>query len=314
MAIKLMKYQSRTRRVILQSLAMVGLITMVLISAPRAFALVDTSSKKIVFIAGNPSHSRGEHEHRAGCMLLADQLNKSGLPVQAVVTTHGWPQDVSIFQGVAAVIIYSDGGSDHPALQHLEELKKLAKDGVGIGCIHYAVEIPVGAPGDTFCDLIGGYFETNWSVNPHWQGSFKLPMHEITRGIHDFEITDEWYYHLRFTPEMAGITPILTALPPPESLSRLDGPHEGNPAVRAAVLERKEPQSLMWAYDRPQKFGAGRAFGFTGGHFHRNWQQDDQRRLVLNAIAWISGLEIPEKGVPSETPSDAAMDANLDEK
>ena len=285
-----------------------------LTSLSPALASADTLPKKIVFIAGNPSHSRGEHEHRAGCMLLADHLNRSGLPVNAVVISHGWAQDDSIFQGAAAVVIYSDGGEGHPALKHLSELKKLAEAGVGIGCIHYAVEIPTGAPGDTLRDLVGGYFETNWSVNPHWQASFKLPKHEVTRGIQDFEITDEWYYHLRFSPEMNGITPILTALPPPDSLRRPDGPHEGNPAVRAAVLERKEPQHVMWVYDRPQKLGSGRSFGFTGGHFHKNWQQDDNRRLVLNAIAWISGLQIPEKGVASETPSDAAMVENLDEK
>jgi type 1 glutamine amidotransferase len=295
-------------------LACIAAIAVILLTLPRAVGEGAMQPKKIVFIAGNPSHSRGEHEHRAGCMLLAKQLNASGLPVQAIVNAHGWPQDESILQGTAAVVIYADGGAGHPALRHLEALNKLAKDGVGIGCIHYAVEIPNGTPGDTLRDLIGGYFETNWSVNPHWQASFKLPKHEVTRGMDDFKITDEWYYHLRFTPELAGITPILTALPPPETLSRLDGAHEGNPAVRAAVLERKEPQHLMWVYERPEKFGKGRAFGFTGGHFHKNWQQDDNRGLVLNAIAWISGIQIPEKGVASETPSDAAMAENLDDK
>ena len=304
----------RISRPVLLPLVRAAQILVGLTSLSPALASADTLPKKIVFIAGNPSHSRGEHEHRAGCMLLADHLNRSGLPVNAVVISHGWAQDDSIFQGAAAVVIYSDGGEGHPALKHLSELKKLAEAGVGIGCIHYAVEIPTGAPGDTLRDLVGGYFETNWSVNPHWQASFKLPKHEVTRGIQDFEITDEWYYHLRFSPEMNGITPILTALPPPDSLRRPDGPHEGNPAVRAAVVERKEPQHVMWVYDRPQKLGSGRSFGFTGGHFHKNWQQDDNRRLVLNAIAWISGLQIPEKGVASETPSDAAMVENLDEK
>ena len=285
-----------------------------LITLPSVHAVVETPTKKIVFIAGNPSHPPGEHEHRAGCMLLAKQLNESGLPLHAVVTAHGWPEDHSIFTGAAAVIIYADGGTSHPALNHLDDLKKLANDGVGIGCIHYAVEIPIGVPGDTLRDLIGGYFETNWSVNPHWQGSFKVPKHQVTQGIHDFKITDEWYYHLRFTPEMAGITPILTALPPPATLSRPDGAHEGNPAVRLAVLDRKESQHVMWVHERPQKLGGGRAFGFTGGHFHKNWQQDDHRRVVLNAIAWISGLQVPEKGVASKTPSNAAMAENLDDK
>ena len=28
------------------------------------------ADKKIVFVAGNPSHASGDHEHRAGCLLL----------------------------------------------------------------------------------------------------------------------------------------------------------------------------------------------------------------------------------------------------
>jgi type 1 glutamine amidotransferase len=270
--------------------------------------------KKIVFVAGNPSHAPGEHEHRAGCMLLAEQLNKSGLPVEAVVTTNGWPKDDSIFDGASAIVMYADGGGGHPALKHLDKLKQLAKDGVGIGCIHYAVEIPKGEPGDLFVDLIGGYFESNYSVNPHWDASFKLPKHAITRGLSDFKIRDEWYYHMRFRKGMKGVTPILTDLPGPDTLTRPDGPHEGNPEVRKAVIDRKEPQHVMWAYERPSGLGGGKAFGFTGGHFHKNWKHDDHRRVVLNAIVWMSGLEVPEKGVSSVTPTDEEMAANLDRK
>jgi hypothetical protein len=125
---------------------------------------------------------------------------------------------------------------------------------------------------------------------------------------------DEWYYHMRFRKDMEGVTPILSDLPSPETLTRPDGPHSGNPDVRAAVLERKEPQHVMWAFERPESLGAGRAFGFTGGHFHKNWQHDDHRRVVLNAIAWIANFNVPENGVPSKTPTDEEMAANLDDK
>lgn len=37
-----------------------------------ALAVVET---KIVLIAGSPSHGPGEHEHHAGCQLLAKKLN-----------------------------------------------------------------------------------------------------------------------------------------------------------------------------------------------------------------------------------------------
>jgi len=270
--------------------------------------------KKIVFVAGKPSHGKGQHEHRAGCMLLAEHLNKSGLPIEAVVVDHGWPADNRVFDGASAVVIYSDGGGGHPGIRQLATLRAMAKKGVGIGCIHYAVEVPKGEAGDAFLDTIGGYFETNWSVNPHWDASFVMPAHEIARGIQDYDMRDEWYYHMRFRKDMEGVTPIVSPLPPAETLSRPDGPHSGNPHVRAAVLERKEKQHVMWAFERPAAAGSGRGFGFTGGHFHKNWQNDQQRRIVLNAITWIAGLAVPEQGVASPAPSDDQMLENLDPK
>ncbi len=287
-------------------------------AAAATFAFVSPShaeaaaKKKIVFVAGNPSHGKGEHEHRAGCMLLADQLNKSGLPIEATVVSNGWPQDEKVFDGAAAVVIYADGGGGHPAMKHLAKLKELADAGTGIGCIHYAVEVPKGEGGQAFLDVIGGYFETDWSVNPTWEGKFKPAKHEISRGIKDFNIVDEWYYHMRFREKMEGVTPILTDLPPKETLNRGEGAHEGNPAVREAVLEKKEPQHVMWAYERDG--GKDRAFGFTGGHYHKNWKNDDVRGIVLNAIAWIAHIEVPKDGVPSKTPTDEEMTANLDKK
>jgi len=293
-------------------LAIAGAVTALLPFANTANA--EQAKKKIVFVAGRPSHGPGEHEHRAGCMLLADQLNKSGLAVEAKVVDNGWPQDASVFDGASAIVIYSDGGGGHPAVKQLEALKAFAKSGVGIGCIHYAVEVPKGDPGNTFLDVVGGYFETDWSVNPTWTASYKLPKHAVTQGIKDFTTLDEWYYHMRFRDKMEGVTPILSAVPGPDTLTRKDGPHEGNPEVRAAVLERKEPQHTMWVYERPASVGKGRAFGFCGGHYHKNWQNDDVRRLVLNSIVWIAGMDVPAKGVPSKTPTDEEMQANLDPK
>jgi type 1 glutamine amidotransferase len=296
------------------SCAVVAILAVINQSPAESGAAAASPKKKIVFVAGRPSHGPGEHEHRAGCMLLADHLSKSGLPVETVVVTNGWPQDEAVFDGAAAVIFYADGGGGHPAMNHLSTLRRIAATGAGIGCIHYGVEIPKGDAGNTFLDLIGGYFETDWSVNPHWDASFKPGGHPITSGIKEFKIRDEWYYHMRFRENMEGVTPILSDLPGPETLSRPDGPHSGNPAVRAAVLERKEPQHVMWAYERPEAFGKGRAFGFTGGHFHKNWQHDDHRGVVLNAIAWIARIDVPATGVSSKTPTDEEMRANLDKK
>lgn len=266
--------------------------------------------KKVVLIAGKASHGYGEHEHRAGCMLLAKALEEGMPGYRATVVTEGWPEDESVFEDADAILMYCDGAGGHVALPHRETVQSLARRGVGIGCIHFAVEVPEGQAGNDFLDWIGGYFELGWSVNPHWTARFDpLPDHPITRGVKPFAINDEWYYHMRFRPDLEGVTPILTARPPESTLSRPDGPRSGNPAVREAVA-KGEPQHVAWAYERPD---GGRGFGFTGGHFHRNWGDDNFRKLVLNALVWLAQGDVPSEGVVSSTPSEADLEANQDE-
>ncbi len=269
------------------------------------------ADKKIVFIAGKPSHGPGEHEHRAGCLLLQSCLaNVPG--VTSVVYSNGWPDDAKALEGAAAIVVYSDGGGGHPLLQndHLQVIGNLMKQGVGLATFHYAVE-PTKEKGEKeFLDWIGGAFEVDWSVNPHWLADFKtLPNHPITRGVKPFQINDEWYFNMRFRDGMKGVTPILTAVPPASTTDRKDGPHEGNPAMRAMVA-KSQPQHMAWAATRPD---GGRGFGWTGSHFHKNWGNDNFRKLALNAILWVAKVEVPADGVQS-TVTEAQLQANLDEK
>lgn len=257
----------------------------------------DVVKKKVLMLAGNPSHGFGAHDHLSGCSLLAKLINSSGLPVEAKVHSlknSGWPKPEQLAEA-NSVVIYSDGGGGHPFNAHVAELAELTKKGTGIVCIHYGVEVPKGASGEAFLDWTGGYFETNWSVNPHWVANYtKFPEHQVTRGVKPFKTNDEWYYHMRFREKMDGVVPILTDLPPQDTLKRGDGPHSGNPDVRKAVLEGKEAQHMAWARQRPD---GGRGFGCTGGHVHWNWGNDQFRRLILNAIVWTSGVDVPADGV-----------------
>ena len=160
-----------------------------LLRGPLTLAAESPNAKhKVLFLAGKPSHGYGAHDHLAGCMLLAKSLNESGLPIGAEVVHYDWPENPKAFDGVDCIVIYGDGGPDHMAIGHLDQLDTLAKKGVGIVCLHYAVEVPKWLAAVKFLDWIGGYFETNWSVNPIWTAKFdKLPDHPITRGVKPFE-------------------------------------------------------------------------------------------------------------------------------
>jgi len=69
-------------------------------------------------------------------------------------------------------------------------------------------------------------------------------------------------------------------------------------------------ETMMWCTDRPD---GGRGFGFTGGHRHKNWANENQRKIVLNALLWLCKIEVPADGVES-TVTDADLAANLDPK
>jgi len=263
--------------------------------------------KKIVLVAGPRSHGYGSHEHNAGCLLLAKSLNESMPGVYATTYLNGWPKDPTAFDNADAIAIYCDGGGGHVVMRHLEQMDKLAKKGVGIANIHYAVEVPKGKPGNYLLDWTGGYFETFWSVNPHWKAEFKkLPKHPITRGVKPFWMDDEWYYHMRFVENMQNVTPILTAIPPDSTRRKGNDAHGANPHVRARM---GMPEHVAWAYERPD---GGRSFGFTGGHWHWSWASNDFRKLMLNALVWIAGAEVPPNGVPSKTPSIEELEVNQD--
>ncbi len=270
-------------------------------------------AKKVIFISGKPSHGPGAHEHRAGNILLAKRLNEANLGIEAIVLPeNGYPKDPKVLEGAASVVIFCTGHNGHLLNPHLEEFDALMKNGTGLVMIHWATEALTGVPGKKFSEWMGGYCDLNWSVNPHWKPNFKnFPDHPISNGLEPFSVDDEWYYHMRFVAGLKGVTPVLSDLPPPETLKRPDGARSGNPDVRRAVANG-ESQHVAWAYQRPD--GKGRGFGFTGGHFHVSWQNDMFRKVVLNAILWTAHVDVPEAGVPSKTPSDEEMKLNLDDK
>lgn len=264
---------------------------------------------KVVFISGKPSHGRLAHEHRAGNMVLAKGLNESGLSIEAVLVPHyGYPKDESILNGADTIVVFCTGHGGHVLNPKLKQFDALMKKGIGVVMIHWATEAIKGDPGNKFLEWMGGFCDLNWSVNPHWTPNFKAQKHPIWNGVKPFSVNDEWYYHMRFVKDLKGVTPILTDVPLAKTLKRPDGARSGNPAVRKAV-GNGESQHVAWAYERPD---GARGFGFTGGHVHMNWQHDDNRKLMLNAILWTANVEIPKGGVPSKTPSKEEMHSNLD--
>lgn len=260
---------------------------------------------QILFLAGPRSHASGDHEFFAGCSLLAKALNEqSNLNVEASVI-KGWPEDESVFDGVDAVIIYSD--RTQVVGKGWEKTDELAKAGVGLMFMHYAVHPSAEQGEQYFRPWIGGAFETGWSVNPHWVADLKtLPDHPISNGVTDLvRAYDEFYYSMRFPKDRSKVLDLVTAVPTKERLKRIINLWNEN-----GINGIGKPQTLMWGIERED---GGRGVGFTGGHYHRNWAIDGFRKIALNAIVWVAGMEVPAEGVTSKAITEDELNENLDD-
>jgi type 1 glutamine amidotransferase len=255
-----------------------------------------TDPARLLLVAGRPSHGSGMHEFRAGARLLAHCLaDVPGLVVE--VSEDGVLPDLGVGE-VDAVVVYADGGPSHPL--HDDDgwarLDSLARQGVGLGFLHYAVEAPVGQGDQELSRWIGGVYEDSYSCNPIFDAQIDpVPDHPISHGVVPFSAVDEWYFNIRFTPDRgAPIRSVLVATPSDEVRA---GPYvwPAGPYPHVIAAGGRE-EALLWATERSDN---GRGFGFTGGHFHRNWENPDFRRVVLNALVWVSGLHVPGGGVQS---------------
>ena len=274
---------------------------------------------KLLLIAGLPSHGPGAHEYRAGMLLLTQCL--AGVPALTVEVHDGdrlWSDDA--LEGASAIAIFADGGAGHPLLKddQFTKISKLVYErGLGLGLMHYALELPEGDGAEQVDSWVGGHYQDQVSCNPIWDARIeRLPKHPVARGVAPFSTTDEWYMNIQFgdaatdvstSPGSTGhITPILVATPSdvvrrgPYVLPRGPYPH--------IVADSGRPEILMWVFERRD---GGRGFGLTGGHFHANWANDAFRTAVLNALVWVTGVEVPAEGVGSALTSHD-LDRNLD--
>ena len=260
-------------------LAAVGLLGAARKAASAAKAA--GKAKRIVLISGRPSHGRGSHAWDAGVKLLKHCLDTS--PNVKGITTdlvfHGWPKDTKVLDEADTIVLLSDGDGGHPIFRNkdrIEHIDRLARRGVGLAFIHYAV-----APGRRneakLLEWIGGCYKNGYSKNPH--NTVEVPPgtkdHPICRGWKPFVATDEFYYRIWFGEDPKRMVPIMTAM-----------------------LPKNKPvcEPIAWAVERKD---GGRGFGFTGVHFHKNWKIEDFRKMVLNAIVWTAKIEVPKAGVQS---------------
>lgn len=283
---------------------------------------VNLQAAKIVIVAGKPSHPPRMHEFNAGVQLLARCFTHVE-NVDAQFVLNGWPKNETILHDADAIIFFMDGGGKHEVVQEdgrrMKLLDNLVEKGVGLGFMHYGVEVIADQAGDQFKKWIAGHYEHMFSCNPIWEPKFTtFPDHPISNGVGPFSIKDEWYFNMRFISDLKGnevqetaelkFWPILVAAP---SDAVRNGPYVYPKGPYSHIQASKgRAEAMMWATERQS---GARGFGFTGGHFHDNWGNNDFRKVVLNAMMWIAHQEVPQDGIESQVTS-SDLNQNLDPK
>jgi type 1 glutamine amidotransferase len=238
----------------------------------------------IVFFGGCKTHGPGAHEHLRGAQLLKQCLDTAPdiARPKTRIYLDAWPADPSELDDAATIVLTWEGwglhlvNARHP--DRLQKLDQLMKRGVGLVCFHAATAVEKNVE-HYYLDWVGGNKSPDYSLHPMARGidvALADPEHAICRGVRPMRFAEEEFYcKILFRPGADRVRPILTAMLPPE---------------------RPEKQIVGWAIERAD---GGRAFACTGPHYHANFQNEDLRRLALNAILWTAKIDVPRGGVQS---------------
>ena len=289
--------------------------TLVLLSA--AHCALAAPKKVIILTNDDFNHASGTHEFYAGGLLLKDSLEKSNLKDDlSVEVINNWDGDLAKLQGAAALVHYYKGNKAHLLCQgdNKEKITALAQTGVGQMFVHYGVDCCDDAE-HAIGDMTGGYYKDKFSHNPHWTLNAQLQKHPINKGLESYSIYDEWYMNIAFEGDLQiGYKNADTTN---QVYSLMYGKQEDfNKGKRVNAKWKKKKLSpaeltVMWAKEGEN---GGRGVGFTGAHYHKNWADDTFRMQILNAIAWVAKLPVPDEGVTSPKITEEMINKNLDER
>ncbi len=247
---------------------------------------------EIVILAGAKSHPATLHEYIKNARLIKAMLdnadNLKGL--RTTIYENGWPDDPSVLDQADLILTISDGrdgpgGEMVPFMKEgrMEIIQKQMDRGCGMMTFHFSTFAP-DRYGEQILDWVGGYFDwQNDQGEREWYSDITFldvpvvlssPDHPVSKGVESFQVVEEYYFDLRFRPDDPRLSPIIEV-----------------PALEA---EHPDGKVVAWAVERAD---GGRGFGTSLGHFYGNWKNEGYRKILLNAIVWTAGHEVPEGGI-----------------
>lgn len=221
--------------------------------------------KRLLLIAGAPDgHPPQTHEYVAGMKIVHELFaDHPGIVLRTVVADDEWKDGPELLDGTDAVVLFRSEGAKWCSADanRLAAFRRLAERKGGFTVLHWGMGTRTAEPVAAFASLFGlchggpdrKYRVLETKLTP------VAKEHSILDGIGPITVRDEFYYALK--PPATKVAPL------PLLQIEIDG----------------QPQTVAWAWDRPD---GGRSFGFSGLHFHENWQRPEYRRLVKQGVLW----------------------------
>ncbi len=224
---------------------------------------------RVLFIGGQPDHPWGSHMYLHTADMLSKCLKLNG-DIETIVS-DGWPQDADQLRGVDTIVVYTS-----PAAEllldgsHRQQVLDLMNQGCGLVTIHWASTVKqenLDRLGPAWIKLLGGTWISNVGLSTDTSPLKQLqPDHPICRGWREYEIRDEFYLNPQITNAASALLQVSA---------------QGQDVI------------VGWAYERPE---GGRSYATTLGHFYDNFQREDFRRTIVNAVLWTAKREVPPSG------------------
>lgn len=268
-------------------LASVGACLVLCVLATNAHAAEGEMKRVLLLGQGPDDHARGTHEYLAGMKVLAKCLQGvPGLTVTVVSADGAWGEGPDLIRKADCVVLFVAEGAKwiHQDARRLEAFAQLAARGGGLVALHWGMGTEEAKYIAGFLRLFGGCHggpDRKYKVVDS-QVQVVDSEHVIVQGIAPFPLREEYYYQLKMI-DAERVDPILR--------TTIDGKEE----------------TIAWAWQRAD---GGRAFGYSGGHFHDNWSRVQYRRLMAQAVLWTVKLPVPKEGLPVKvTPDDLTLPA-----
>lgn len=252
-----------------------GLALLVLVVGRGLLAAEPTRPQRVLLLHQLPDgHPATTHEYVAGLKILHQLLRSQPVfDVRMIAADEPWSDGPEQLDGADGVVVFLAAGAQWLSkdASRLAAFQRLAERKGGLSCLHWGMGTKSAEPIAPFVTLFGGchggpdrkYQVLETELSPVASG------HPIQQGITAITVQDEFYYALKFASDPSPV-PVMQA--------QIDG----------------GPQTVAWAWERSD---GGRSFGFSGLHYHRNWERPEYRRLVTQGVLWSLGRPIPEAGI-----------------